>query len=575
MARRNNSLHTISVLALLAAMGTGAHAVDLSVDNGSPRTVSTTEPFTNAMVGENASNQILNIVSGGTLQATNSFIGTNAGSESNTANVNTGGSWTTTGDLNVGFFGKSSTLNLLGGTASASDIKIGGDSGSGSNTVNVTAAGALSTTGDIILGYAGASNQLNLSTNGDAVSVNAFLGLETTADYNTASITGTGSVWSNSNVLNVGVRGSNNKITIEQGADMYVTADALIGAGATSGDLMGALSDDNMIEVSGDGSTLSTATLYIGRNGSYNRLDIYEGADVTSSGARIGGGTGAIGAANKNTVSISDPGSTWTINGTLRVGSGTATQSSDNELNVSKGAVVTATKTFVGYDVNSNENIIKVLGAGSRFNAGELVIGRSGASGNVVEVKTDASLAATSITVANANELILGHSADIDATSLTFASGSEFTVAMDSADRGTFDVTGLASLDGTLSLTLDAGSSFNKRYNLINAGSISGTFTTLNREDIPQDFTPTVRYSGREVYVEFAGNLGAGGTYTKNAEVVRDTINKSFNFGNFFTFDFASLFSGLADLNNRLTKLASQTARDLAFHKLPIPSWVR
>jgi T5SS/PEP-CTERM-associated repeat protein len=559
MARRSNALYTVSALALLAAMGTGAHAVDLSVDNGSPRSVSTTETFTNAMVGENASSQVLNIVSGGTLQATDSFLGTNASSASNTANVSSGGAWTTTGDLNVGFFGRASTLNLLGGTASASDIKIGGSSSSDSNTINVTAAGTASTTGDIILGYGGTYNQLNLSTNGDAVSVNAYLGLETTADYNTASITGTGSVWAVSNVLNVGVRGGNNKITIAQGADMYVTADALIGAGATSGDLQGALSDYNTIELSDDGSSLSTATLYIGRNGSYNRLDVYDGADVTSSGARIGGGSGSIGAANGNEANLSGAGSTWTINGTLRVGSGTATASNENELNISNGAVVTATRTFVGYDANSDDNIVSVSGTGARLNAGELVIGRSGASGNVVEVKNDASLVATSISVTAANELILGHSADIDATSLTFASGSEFTVAMDSADRGTMDVTGLATLAGTLNLTLEEGSSFSKRYNLINAGSISGTFTNLTRDDIPQGFTPTVRYSGREVYVEFAGNLGAGGTYKRNAEVVRSTINNSFNFGSFLTFDFASLFASLANLSKTLNQLAAQT----------------
>jgi T5SS/PEP-CTERM-associated repeat protein len=550
MARKTNVFYTVSVLATLAATGPGARAADLSVDNGNTRTVNSLESFTNAMVGENASNQILNIVSGGTLNATNSFIGTNANSASNTANVSTGGSWATTGDLNVGFFGRASTLNLAGGTASASDIKIGGDAASDSNAVNVTNYGTLSTTGDIILGYAGTYNQLNLSTNGDAVSVNAFLGLEATADNNTASITGTGSVWTNSNVLNVGVLGSSNKITISQGADMIVTADALIGANVDA--------NYNSIEVTDDGSSLSSVTLYVGRNGDNNDLAIYSGADVTSTNVRIGGGSGSITSADHNSASASGDGSTWNISGTLRVGSGTGTSTSNNSLSVSNGAVVTAAKTFVGYDANSNDNNIGIAGMGARLNAGELVIGRSGASGNVVEVEDNASMVATSISVTAANELILGHSADIDATSLTFASGSEFTVAMDSADRGSFDVTGLASLAGTLNLTLDEGSSFSKRYNLINGGSISGTFTTLNRDDIPEGFTPTVRYSGREVYVDFAGNLGAGGTYTRNAEVVRSTINSSFNFGSFFTFDFTSLFSSLANLSKTLNQLAAQ-----------------
>jgi T5SS/PEP-CTERM-associated repeat protein len=550
MARKSNAIYTVSVMATLVAMGAGARAADLSVDNGNTRTVNSLESFTNAMVGENASNQILNIVSGGTLNATNSFIGTNANSASNTANVSTGGSWATTGDLNVGFFGRTSTLNLEGGTATASDIKIGGDAASGSNAVNVSNSGMLSTSGDIILGYAGTYNQLNLGTNGDAVSVNAYLGLEATADVNTASIRGTGSVWSNSNVLNVGVLGSSNKITISEGADMIVLADALIGANLDA--------NYNKIEVTDDGSSLSTATLYVGRNGDHNDLSIYDGADVTSTGVRIGGGTGSTTSADYNTAIVSGQGSTWNISSTLRVGSGTGTSTSDNLLSVSDGAVVAATKTFVGYDSNSDNNIVRVSGTGAMLNAGELVIGRSGASGNLVEVNDNASMVATSISVTAANDLILGHSADIDATSLTFAPGSEFTVSMDSADRGSFDVTGLATLTGTLSLTLDEGSSLSKRYNLINAGSISGTFTSLNRNQIPEGFTPTVRYSGREVYVEFAGNLGSGGTYTRNAEVVRNTINSSFNFGSLFTFDFSSLFSGLADLGIKLNQLAGQ-----------------
>lgn len=554
MQRRIKSIHIVSSLAILAAMGQAAHADDLLIENGTAREVSTSETFTNVQVGTDASGQILNVVAGGTLSATNSFLGVNAGSLNNTATVSgTGATWTSSEDLNVGFYGASSTLNVgTGGQVTASDIKMGGGASSNNNTINVN-GGTITTAGDMILGYAGTSNVMNLVTGGDALSGNAYIGLEATADYNSASLTGTGSVWVNSGLLQVGSLGSSNALSISGGADMTVAADALIGASAGS--------NYNSIELSDDGSTLSTATLYVGRGGSNNDLDIYDGADVTSSQVRIGGGTGSSGTtANYNSASISGQGSTWTIASTLRVGAGTASSSSFNSLGVYNGAVVTAgTKTFVGYDANSDSNSIIISGTGATLNAGELIIGNGGSTGNSVTVTGDGNLNATAVSVAGDNELSLGSAAEINATSITFATNSLFTVELDAADKAEMDIANTATLAGQLKLGFGEGDTISKRYSLFTAGNISGTFDSVNDDEIPEGFTSTVQYSGTEAYLEFTGELGADGTFTKNAEEVVDSINYSFNFGSFLTWNFASLFGMLSDLEEDIDQLAAET----------------
>lgn len=393
----------------LVLAGTTATAADIDTD-ASSQTIGTAVTADNVLVGNNASGTSLTITSGGALTSITGLLGVNTGANGNTASVaGAGATWTNTGDLNVGFNGSGNALAIgTGGTVSADFTKIGGFAGSTGNSITISGTGTLANTNDLLLGYGGTGNTLVLQAGGTATNVNAFIGYLSTADSNAATVTGAGSIWTSTGAFHLGYDGSDNTLTIANGGKVLVDGaakDFLIGFNAGA--------DGNRVTVTGAGSELSNlnGTLYIGRNGSSNTLHIESGGLVTSKNVRIGGGTGSAGTnPSGNGVYVDGTGSVWNISGTLRVGSGTATTSGSNVLEITGGGVVNvAGNSFLGYDAGSDDNRVLVRGAGSRLNAQALTIGNvDGATGNVVTLANGGVLAATAITIRENSGLVIG-----------------------------------------------------------------------------------------------------------------------------------------------------------------------
>ena len=393
----------------LALAGTAAFAADIDTD-ASSQTINAAVSADNVYVGNNSSGTSLAITAGGALSNISGTLGVNPGANANTASVSgAGATWTNTGDLNVGFNGSNNALTIgAGGSVFADFTKIGGFAGSADNSITISGTGTLANTNDLLLGYGGTGNTFLLQSGGTATNVNAFVGFLSTATGNAATVTGAGSIWTSTGAFHLGYDGSLNTLTIANGGKVLVD-------GAAKDFLLGfnAGADGNRVTVRGAGSELSNlnGTLYVGRSSTSNSLHIESGGLVTSKNVRIGGGTGSAGTnASGNVVYVDGAGSVWNISGTLRVGSGTATTSDGNVVEITGGGVVNvAGNSFLGYDANSDGNRVLVSGTGSHLNAHALTIGNvDGATGNVVTLANGGLLTATSITLRESSGLVIG-----------------------------------------------------------------------------------------------------------------------------------------------------------------------
>ncbi len=376
------------------------------------------------------------------------------GGENATLNVDTGS--ISAQELYVGYTGNG-VLNLSNGTVSNTKGFIGVNSPSVSSA-NIT-GGQWDNTGELTVGYGG-TGSLDISGNGTVNSAGAFFGYLAASDGNTATIAGSGASWTSNNTFYLGHDGSNNTVTVSDGALLANgNADFLIGTNAGS--------DNNKLTVNGTGSRFtSNGTFYVGRSGTGNQFEVLAGGSATSRNVRIGGGTGSNGTTENNVVTVDGAGSLWNVTGTMRIGS-----SGDNStLTISNGGNVTTTgNSFLGYDTGSDNNLVTITGANSTWTANNLYIGRSGVN-NTVTVENDGTL--------SANNILLGDLAG-SSGALKIGTGSNATVLAAQISEGSGNGT-VTFNSGTLRLTGDQANLFSdfETGDVTLIGSGGGTIDT-------------------------------------------------------------------------------------------------
>jgi T5SS/PEP-CTERM-associated repeat protein/autotransporter-associated beta strand protein len=419
-------------------------------------------------------NGSLTLNSGITLAGANNFIGTDAGQTGSVIVTGEDAKWTATGDLNVGFQGKNTTLEVSnGGLVSASYTKIGGYVSSTGNAVTVTGEGSqLNNTNDLLVGYGGNGNSLTLSNGGTATNVNGFI----TSNNNSVTVTGSGSQWTNTGVLYVGEYGTGNSLTVADGGKVSVTTS---GMDTVVGDKVS--STGNSVTVTGAGSEFSNAsTFYLGKSGGSNTLSVQDGGRVTNYNARIGGDA----TSNNNTATVDGTCSVWNISGTqFRIGSG----GSSNTLNITDGGTVNVTNglTLLGRDVGSNNNTVKISGDDSQLNTVNLTIGRNG-TGNTLIVADGGNL---TLTACRSNILIAENSGSsgtlqigngaaagtVNADKITGGEGTAVVAFNHNESAYTFDpkITGTASVqqNGSGTTIFETSSNYTGTTD-VNAGAL-------------------------------------------------------------------------------------------------------
>jgi len=225
---------------------------------------------------------------------------------------------------------------------------------------------------DYVVGSNTASDALQILNGGVLSNGFGVVGYETNASNNSALVSGTGSVWSNRNLLIVGYHGLANSLIISNGGRVIVNDTSMVGFNLS-----------NRVVVTGNGSLwYNGGSLSIGSSSSGNSLVISHGGQVKC-GAVASFYYGIIGrdsGSSNNTVLVTDPNSIWTNSNGLYVGY----QGSGNGLIVSNGGVVVGTWGIVGLWGGSS-NYVLVTGVGSLWNGGGTnSIGTSGFGNSLI-----------------------------------------------------------------------------------------------------------------------------------------------------------------------------------------------
>jgi hypothetical protein len=147
------------------------------------------------------------------------------------------------------------------------------------------------------------------------------------------------------------------------------------------------------------------------------------------------------------------------------------------------------------------------------------------------------------------------------AGNLTFASGSSYNVVV--TGPSPVDVTGTASLAGTLNATFGSGTYLRKTYDILHAeGGLGNTkFTRANVFGLLPNFRETLSYTSTDVLLGLTAELGAGSVLAGNPRRVADALDTYFNNGGVLPPKFVDLF-GLtgSNLSNALGSVSGEAA---------------
>jgi autotransporter-associated beta strand protein len=356
----------------------------------------------------------------------------------------------------------------------------------------------------------------------------------------------------------------------------------------TTFDISGTTAGASIVSLSGISSSnvnLGTKTLTI-TNG--NALDIYYGAIGGSGGLTATGGFAMLGGANTYTgvTNITTTGE-LVIEGTGSVASSSKVIN-NGTLDLSVMSVDSSIKSLAGTNSSANlflGNQSLILTAANDTYAGMIsgnggltltggtetltgAIGYSGATTvNGGTLVVNASLASSSGTTVNAGGTLMGTGAlgntsisggtfapgsGTPGSSLTvngvlgFTAASTYAVNINPTTSSFANVTGTATLGGaTVNAIYASGSYVSKKYTILTAGIVSGSFGSLVNSNLPTNFATSLSYDAKNAYLNLALNFtpstpsgstpsgaaaaGFGSGLNTNQQNVGNTLTNFFN----------------------------------------------
>ncbi len=362
------------------------------VADGATNTLSNvTNTFTGSVIiGTNGSFTLLVLSDNALLtNSANGIIGRNSTATSNEVRlISSTSRWRMGGSLFVGSNGVSSRLVVSNGALLEDSVgNIGFRTASGNNSALITGPGSLWTNrGSFTISsgfFASSSNRLVVSN-----SAALFSGGTATVSGsgNQVVITGVGSRWANQSDFAFG--GSGNRLELNGGAGLVSSTASL--TDFSSG-------DDDIVLLTGTGTFwTNNGDLTIGFGGARCLLTASNAASLFIGGRVLLGDNGG---ANLNSVSITDPGTSWTIGSDLYVGN----LSSANLLMISNGGFVVSSNALIGANIGASGNSALVVGAGSVWsNRNDFTIG-SDTFGNTLVVSNGATVFAGGSAVLGVN----------------------------------------------------------------------------------------------------------------------------------------------------------------------------
>jgi T5SS/PEP-CTERM-associated repeat protein len=220
-----------------------------------------------------------------------------------------------------------------GALVSSGDGDLGETSGSSNNSALVTGSGSVWSNDQMLVGYLGGHNSLIIS-NGGQVIVSGMCDIGELSSSNSVFVTGSGSVWYSGALMFVGDYGASNRLVISGGGQVIGATSTIIGSSASN----------NSAFVTGTGSVWSNTQLRLWWVG--NSLVISNGGQVVVSGTCDIDGS-------SNSVRVVD-GGVWQ-NNPLTIG----VSGSGNSL-VIAGGFVTATSAIIGDASATCDNLVEL-----------------------------------------------------------------------------------------------------------------------------------------------------------------------------------------------------------------------
>src|SRR5258708_4816844 len=157
------------------------------------------------------------------------------------------------------------------------------------------------------------------------------------------------------------------------------------------------------------------------------------------------------------------------------------------------------------------------------------------------------------------------------AGNLAFQSGALYVVQVNSTTASSANVTGIATLAGTVQASFAAGSYATRTYTILSAaGGLGGTtFNTLTTSNLPAGFTASLSYTATDTILNLSATLGAAPSgpgalacaFSVNQCNVANALNAFFNNGGALPANFLPIFNLTgANLGNALTLLSGEAA---------------
>jgi len=224
--------------------------------------------------------------------------------------------------------------------------------------------------------------------------------------------------------------------------------------------------------------------------------------------------------------------------------------------------VFTGTDTYTGV-TNINDGTLEVDGAITSSSSVNLNAGATLTGVGTVDPST--------VTIGSGSTFIPG-TGGVPGTSMTiagnlaFQSGALYVVSVNQATSSFANVTGTASLGGTVQATFSPGISMARQYTILQSAGLNGTtFAGLTTSNAPANFTETLSYSADDVFLNLNAALGQGTALNQNQRSVATTINNVFNSGATLPPGFVNVF-GLSGngLSRALTQLNGEDATGAA-----------
>ena len=406
---------------------------------------------------ENSSGNNVLVTGSGTEWTTIGSVWIGQFANDNSLTVTNNGGISISEDLVIGPDGSRNRLTITDGAVVTNSMNgvIGGLAASRDNHVIVEGASSRWDIGnELMVGEDGAHNSLTIRDGAVVSSYAAEVGLWATATTNLLVVTGNGSQWNAARWNEIGEEGHGNIGRVEDGGQ--------VNAGYS---YVGWIGNNNTATITGTGSVwnVTTGEFDIGEAGTGNALIVTNGGRVISVSAGIGGVYGGVnqGIGCGNTGLVAGTGSRWDIGCVLYIGY----YGSNNVLIVSDDAAVTASDIIIGRESPAADNRLVVNGGNLwvtnaaatgalDVRRGTLTLGRCTVVANQYKQSPDGTLAIQLGGSPSNGRIAVNGAAQLDGTlTVTNIGGFEpalsnaFTILTAGAVSGAFGATNLPTLD--------------------------------------------------------------------------------------------------------------------------------